>query len=68
MSLVCEHPNHEGDRLMRQRSDLLEERTEWARRLQGETSALSHQLALIRESRWMKLGRKVGFGPVLPLK
>ena len=31
MSLVCEHPNHEGDRLMRQRSDLLEERTEWRR-------------------------------------
>ena len=46
----------------------LEERTEWARRLEGETSALSHQLALVRESRWMKLGRKVGLGPVLHLK
>jgi SAM-dependent methyltransferase len=46
----------------------LEERTEWARRLEGETSALAHSLALVRESRWMKLGRKVGLGPVLPLK
>ena len=31
-----------------------------------EASALAQQLALIRASRWVKLGRKVGLGPVLP--
>ena len=44
----------------------LEERTAWALRLQEEASALGQQLAVIRASRWVKLGRKVGLGPVLP--
>jgi chromosome segregation ATPase len=44
----------------------LEERTAWALRLQKETDALTQQLALVRASRWVKLGRKVGVGPVLP--
>jgi len=44
----------------------LEERTAWALRLQKEAEELNHQLALVRESRWMKLGRRVGFGPALP--
>jgi ubiquinone/menaquinone biosynthesis C-methylase UbiE len=44
----------------------LEERTTWAFRLQEEAKALAEQLALVRASRWMKLGRKVGLGPVLP--
>jgi SAM-dependent methyltransferase len=35
----------------------LEERTAWARRLE-------EQVALFRASRWVKLGRKVGLGPV----
>ena len=35
----------------------LEERTAWARRL-------DEQVALFRASRWVKLGRKVGLGPV----
>lgn len=46
----------------------LDDRTAWARRLQEEADASAHQLALVRESRWMKLGRKVGLGPVLPAK
>ncbi len=44
----------------------LEERTAWALRLKDEAAALEQQLALVRSSRWVKLGRKVGLGPVLP--
>ena len=46
----------------------LEERTAWARRLQAEAETCAHQLALVRESRWVKLGRRVGLGPALPAK
>ena len=45
----------------------LEERTAWAMALDKETQAQSQQLALVRGSRWVKLGRKVGLGPELPL-
>ena len=41
----------------------LEDRTAWALRLQDEASALAQQLALIRASRWVKLGRKLKVGP-----
>jgi SAM-dependent methyltransferase len=44
----------------------LEDRTGWATSLASQVDSLSHQLALVRESRWMKLGRRVGLGPVLP--
>ena len=44
----------------------LEERTAWAFRLQEEARALEQQLALVRASRWVKLGRKAGLGPALP--
>jgi SAM-dependent methyltransferase len=44
----------------------LDDRTGWALRAQGEADALNGQLALIRASRWVRLGRKVGIGPVLP--
>jgi SAM-dependent methyltransferase len=43
----------------------LDERTAWARRLEAETQTLHHRLKLFRESRWVKLGRRVGFGPAL---
>jgi SAM-dependent methyltransferase len=46
----------------------LDDRTAWARRLEEEASACAQQLALVRESRWVRLGRKVGLGPVLPAK
>jgi SAM-dependent methyltransferase len=42
----------------------LEERTTWALRLQDEARRLEEQVALFRASRWVKLGRKVGLGPV----
>jgi hypothetical protein len=44
----------------------LQERTEWALRLDREKTELAQQLEIYRESRWMKLGRKVGLGPVMP--
>jgi SAM-dependent methyltransferase len=42
----------------------LEERTAWALRLQEEGRQLERQIALFRASRWVRLGRKVGLGPV----
>ena len=42
----------------------LEERTAWALRLQDEAHRLEEQVALFRASRWVKLGRTVGLGPV----
>ncbi len=44
----------------------LEERTAWALALQKEGEALAQQLAVVRASRWVKLGRRVGLGPALP--
>jgi protein-L-isoaspartate O-methyltransferase len=43
----------------------LEERTAWALRLEKEARELEGQLVLVRASRWVRLGRKVGFGPDL---
>ena len=44
----------------------LSERTAWALQLQGEVRVLGDQLTLLRASRWVRLGRKVGLGPELP--
>jgi hypothetical protein len=41
------------------------ERTAWAQRLDQERRLLEEQLTLVRASRWIKLGRKVGLGPAL---
>jgi SAM-dependent methyltransferase len=43
----------------------LEERTVWAQRLDREKQDLEQQLAMVRISRWIKLGRRVGLGPVV---
>jgi len=43
----------------------LQERTAWALRLDEEKRHLEHQLAMVRASRWVKLGRKFGLGPGL---
>jgi SAM-dependent methyltransferase len=43
----------------------VEERTLWAQRLEAERANLAAQLNLIRASRWLKLGRRVGLGPVI---
>ncbi|MEO8370264.1 MAG: methyltransferase domain-containing protein [Candidatus Solibacter sp.] len=43
----------------------LQERTRWALRLEEEKRQLEEQLNMVRASRWIKLGRKVGLGPAL---
>ena len=43
-----------------------EERTAWALRLDSEIRQLQERLAVLRASRWMKLGHMVGLGPELP--
>ncbi len=44
----------------------VQERTAWALRLDSELNELHGQMSMIRASRWLKLGRTVGLGPVLP--
>lgn len=39
------------------------ERTLWAQRVQARLNQLEPQLQMIRESRWIKLGRTLGLGP-----
>ncbi len=41
------------------------ERTEWAQRLDRDLNQIQAQLGMIRQSRWIKLGRTVGLGPRL---
>jgi SAM-dependent methyltransferase len=44
----------------------LEERTAWALRLDEEKRQLEQQLAMLRASRWVRLGRRFGLGPEIP--
>lgn len=44
----------------------LEDRTVWARSLEEEKRHLEEQLAFVRASRWMRVGRRFGLGPQLP--
>ena len=62
----------EGSRQMAKTLELLNsteatltERTAWAQDLDSQLRTCSHQLEMIRQSRWLKLGRKVGLGPRL---
>jgi SAM-dependent methyltransferase len=41
------------------------ERTAWAQTAEAQRSELAAQLEMIRESRWVKMGRTVGLGPDL---
>ncbi|HLH42342.1 MAG TPA: methyltransferase domain-containing protein [Bryobacteraceae bacterium] len=41
------------------------ERTSWAQRLDAELARAKEMLEMIRQSRWLKLGRTVGLGPKL---
>ena len=43
----------------------VEERTLWAQRAEAQREHFAAQLNLIRASRWIKLGRKIGLGPVI---
>ena len=44
------------------------ERTQWAQDLNAEAQLLSAQLDLVRQSRWMRLGRKLGLGPKITVR
>ncbi len=44
----------------------LDERTAWARSLEAEAERLQRQVTLFHESRWVRLGRKMGLGPAFP--
>ena len=39
------------------------ERTDWARRLDAQLQETLGQLEMVRQSRWLKLGRQLGLGP-----
>ena len=43
----------------------MQDRAVWALRLEQEKRQLEDQLNMVRASRWVKLGRKVGLGPAL---
>jgi ubiquinone/menaquinone biosynthesis C-methylase UbiE len=50
-------------RLLDRAEATVAERTVWAQSLQTRLDAMERQLHMIRESRWLKLGRAVGLGP-----
>lgn len=53
-------------RLLDIAENTVRERSEWALRLDSELKELHAQLSMIRASRWLRLGRTVGLGPLLP--
>ena len=53
----------EAVRLLDQAEATVEERTRWAQNLNQRLQSADAQLAMIRASRWIKLGRKAGLGP-----
>ena len=55
----------ETDATLEQTEKELQERTAWALRLEDERRQLVDRLDMVRASRWVKLGRKVGIGPAL---
>ncbi|HEV2687767.1 MAG TPA: methyltransferase domain-containing protein [Bryobacteraceae bacterium] len=52
-------------RLLEAAESNVTERTLWAQRVEAERQELATQLNLVRASRWLKLGRKLGLGPKL---
>jgi len=48
---------------LHQAEKTVEERTRWAQGLNAEVEQLRRKLALLEASRWVRLGRRVGFGP-----
>ena len=47
----------------REAETTIEERTKWAQSLEAEVENLKQQLESIRGSKWIRLGRSIGFGP-----
>ena len=52
-------------RLLQVAEVTVEERTLWAQRVEAQREKLEFQLSMIRASRWIKLGRKFGVGPLI---
>lgn len=50
-------------RLLDQAEATVVERTQWAQRVEAELTHLQTVMEMIRQSRWVKLGRKIGLGP-----
>jgi SAM-dependent methyltransferase len=55
----------EAVRLLDRAEATVIERTDWARKLEAQLHETAAQLALVRQSRWLKLGRQLGLGPQL---
>jgi SAM-dependent methyltransferase len=51
--------------LLQQAEQTVEERTVWAQSLKAQADQLERQVILMKESRWVKLGRRFGLGPDL---
>ena len=49
--------------LLHQSESLVAERTKWAQDLDLEIASLRQRLEVAEQSKWIKLGRKFGFGP-----
>jgi ubiquinone/menaquinone biosynthesis C-methylase UbiE len=52
-------------RLLETAEATVEERTLWAQRVEAQREKLEAQLSMIRASRWIRLGRKFGLGPLI---
>ena len=52
-------------RLLETAEATVEERTLWAQRVESQRAELAAQMNFIRASRWLKLGRKIGLGPII---
>ena len=53
----------EAVRLLDRAETTVIERTDWARRLDASCRRRAAQLEMVRQSRWLKLGRQLGLGP-----
>jgi 2-polyprenyl-3-methyl-5-hydroxy-6-metoxy-1,4-benzoquinol methylase len=45
---------------------MVSERTRWAQTADAERAELAAKLEMVRASRWLKMGRRVGLGPAIP--
>ncbi len=53
----------EAVRLLDRAEATVVERTDWARHLDTQLQEVTAQLEMVRQSRWLKLGRQLGLGP-----
>ena len=55
-------------RLLESAEQTIVERTLWAQQTEAQREELAAQLSMVRASRWIRLGRKMGLGPNLDAK